>query len=452
VTNTAFQHFLATNDQASFHEMVREYHGFVYGICRRILGHPADVDDAVQETFIKFAVKAGDIRSGPTAWLHTCARTTALDHQRARLRRNRNEHEASKQEEKSSLQVHSESERAEDLWIVDACLAELPEIDREVVTAYFFLDHTQAHIADNLGVSQVAIQHRLDRVLEVLRRKCVARGMAVSALMAAFLHEARAATDPPVGSSEAIDHAHSEKWWREAQRNKTNLLKAKITLNIVAAIGAIAVIAAVLILNRHSHADNAPVRQTSTDPIPAPAPAASKQRTVWRAEFDDSMAGWYVDELEKWVENSESTPAIHVRSSPATANGVLATPSMELPGHFRLEYEVFLIERLCPFSGISTAPMSPAGMGDREKKLVRRVADAELLMNSLPARTWHRFRDEYRISRTNDGKVLLEAETYIDDTFQKAWSSNPREINGSIAFVVTGSDIVLTNIHLTELE
>ena len=85
--------FVARRDQAAFTTLVERHGPMVFGVCRRILGHAQDAEDAFQAVFLVLARKAHTVR--PRAWignwLYGVAVRTAL---KARgLRRRRREHQ-----------------------------------------------------------------------------------------------------------------------------------------------------------------------------------------------------------------------------------------------------------------------------------------------------------------------------------------------------------------------
>ena len=116
----------------------------VLATCRRVLRDPHDAADAAQEVFCKLIERQGEIRGDALAWLHRCAYTTALDHLRARRRRQ----DAVAPLREDSGAVPLLPEVPED---IDAALDALPEDERMLLIAHYWQGEDQRQLAQQIG-------------------------------------------------------------------------------------------------------------------------------------------------------------------------------------------------------------------------------------------------------------------------------------------------------------
>src|SRR5262245_57000944 len=80
--------FVARRDEAAFEALVRRHGRLVRWVCRHVLGHEQDADDAFQVTFLVLASKAASIRDGSSlvSWLYGTAFRTAMNLKRSNQR------------------------------------------------------------------------------------------------------------------------------------------------------------------------------------------------------------------------------------------------------------------------------------------------------------------------------------------------------------------------------
>lgn len=198
--HAALHHYSQSADPRAFEVLTLRYQSMVLATCRRVLGNTADADDAVQETFLRLARNAADVRSNVAAWLHACALRISIDQQRKQSAQRRAEEHATRT---AAAQAGDDSAAT---WrelepLIDDALSNLHESDRDLIVSRFLVGRSQAEMAKEAGVNPGTIHRRIDAALSRLREQLRVSGCALGAgaFVAALAH-----APAPVQASTAL--------------------------------------------------------------------------------------------------------------------------------------------------------------------------------------------------------------------------------------------------------
>jgi RNA polymerase sigma factor (sigma-70 family) len=192
------ERFVTCRDESAFAALMTRHGAMVFGVCRRVLHHAQDTEDAFQATFLVFVRKAASIgrRELLGNWLYGVAARVAA---RARLlAAKRHTREATDMERIANAARETSSPPE-----LPAAIAEevqrLPAKYRGPVVLCYMEGRTNEEAAAELRWPVGTVKGRLARARELLRKRLTRRGLVLSgaAFSAALSPGVLAETLPP---------------------------------------------------------------------------------------------------------------------------------------------------------------------------------------------------------------------------------------------------------------
>ena len=193
-------HYAASKEDAAFAVLVERHAPMVLGVCRRVLSHNQDAEDACQAAFLVLARKAGAIRKRDSlrCWLHGVAYRVASNLRKQRLRR------PADPLAEAAIPPDDISWR-EVQRILDEELLRLPEQFRLPLILCYLEGKTRDEAAEELGWTASTFRGRLVRGRERLRKRLESKGVGLTAgLLAALLSQAGEAHAVPCSLIESL--------------------------------------------------------------------------------------------------------------------------------------------------------------------------------------------------------------------------------------------------------
>jgi RNA polymerase sigma factor (sigma-70 family) len=196
--------FITRRDEAAFEALVRRHGPMVLGVCRRLLRHTQDAEDAFQAVFLILVRKAASLgqRELLGNWLYGVAYRTPLDARAAAARRRTRERQVSPMPEPETA---DDAVVGSDLRpLLDQELNRLPDRYRIPIVLCDLEGITRRDAAQRLGIPAGTLSGRLTTAREMLAKRLARHGLALSggALIAALAPgAASAAIAPPLVAS-----------------------------------------------------------------------------------------------------------------------------------------------------------------------------------------------------------------------------------------------------------
>jgi RNA polymerase sigma factor (sigma-70 family) len=174
------ERFAADKSEAAFAMLVRRHGPMVLNVCRSVLHHLHDAEDAFQATFLVLARAAGSIqrRESLGSWLYKVAYRLAV---KARAKASRRRDCERRAEAMPAADPLLDMTWREVRVLLYEELKRLPEKYRAPLVHCYLEGKSQEEAARQLGWTKSTLRGRLDRGREHLRRRLSRRGLALSA-------------------------------------------------------------------------------------------------------------------------------------------------------------------------------------------------------------------------------------------------------------------------------
>jgi RNA polymerase sigma factor (sigma-70 family) len=176
--------FAVHRDEAAFAALIARHGPMVLRVCRRVLGHEHDAEDAFQATFLALARYSGSIRQREAlaGWLHGVAYRTALKAKRGAARRRAHEARRGAAAARPAAGPTWDEVRT----VLDEEVRRLPEPFRVAFVLCCLEGKSRPEAAAELGCKEGTVCSRLARARQQLQQRLARRGIELSALLAAL--------------------------------------------------------------------------------------------------------------------------------------------------------------------------------------------------------------------------------------------------------------------------
>jgi RNA polymerase sigma-70 factor (ECF subfamily) len=179
------ERFIKSGEQRAFTALVRRHGSVVLAVCRQVLRHEQDAEDASQGTFLVLARKADRVSWQPSVrnWLCAVAYRLAMNA--------RTPSTASGDESEWTLAAShpiplADVEEREIREIINEELRRLPRTYRDPVVLCYLEGKTNREAARLLGWPQGSMARRLARARELLRERLSQRGLIITVIVLAL--------------------------------------------------------------------------------------------------------------------------------------------------------------------------------------------------------------------------------------------------------------------------
>jgi RNA polymerase sigma factor (sigma-70 family) len=191
------QLFIKNRDESAFAALVERHRRVVWSVCRRVLRHQQDAEDAFQATFLVLARNATSVRSGRAigSWLYQVAYRIAGRAGAAMAKRRAREKEAGQDAPGRS---HCEVAWRELQAVLQEELDRLPEKHRAPFVLCCLNGQSGAEAARQLGWTENTVKARLHQARKIMQQRLARRGITLAAVLCATALAGPASATPAV--------------------------------------------------------------------------------------------------------------------------------------------------------------------------------------------------------------------------------------------------------------
>ncbi|WP_394176666.1 RNA polymerase sigma factor [Thalassotalea litorea] len=154
-------------------QLVRRYEKSIYNYALRMVGHPDDAMDLMQEIFIAVFRNLSSFRGEAKFknWLFRIAHYRCIEFYRRKRPNQSLDDEPHEQEAKTNEQPEHQLQHSQQTMALAKAMCILPVNQRTVVELKFFQHFTFDEIANQLGVSSNTVKSRLYSALDKLKNE-----------------------------------------------------------------------------------------------------------------------------------------------------------------------------------------------------------------------------------------------------------------------------------------
>jgi RNA polymerase sigma factor (sigma-70 family) len=177
--NELLGRYLFKEDASAFEELVRRHSGLVMGVCRNMLFHSHDAEDAFQATFLILSRKCHSLleHGSIAGWLYQTAMRNCLQ---IRRRKGRARETEMIEEPVGTNEPWQTISNAQETELIYQEINRLPKRYRDAIVLCHLQGHSRSEAAEFLDWTEAGVKAALARGRNLLRRRLIRSGLMTS--------------------------------------------------------------------------------------------------------------------------------------------------------------------------------------------------------------------------------------------------------------------------------